>query len=61
MNDLILGYVRITWYATLFCMRLLIASNLRGDARIEAENYCRRLIEAGEQLDEIADSNCETQ
>lgn len=59
MNGLILGYVRITWYAVLFCMRMLIGMNLCGEQREKAQEYCDNLQKAGEELEKIADDEYE--
>ena len=51
MNVLILGYVRITCYAVLYCMNLLISTLLVGDSQKKAKEYADYLLEAQQQID----------
>ena len=56
MNNLILGYVRITCYAVLYCMIILIAANLTGENFKEAKSYCDSLMKVSRALDTEVDA-----
>ena len=55
MNQLILGYVRITCYAALYCMSMLIRASLVGDVQKEALEYLDGLMRIQQELDKEAD------
>ena len=55
MNQLILGYVRITCYAALYCMSLLIKAMLVGNVQKEALEYLDVLMGVQQELDKEAD------
>ena len=55
MNDLILGYVRITCYAAIACFNILVASNVRGEKLGEFREYAESLSSIVQQLNEEAD------
>ena len=54
MNQLILGYARITCYAALYCMSLLIGTLLVGEGQKEAREYFEGLLGVQQQLDKEA-------
>ena len=56
MNSLILGYVRVTCYAALYCMGILVGANLHGNVLDEARTYHDSLIDIVNKLNEEADS-----
>ena len=56
MNQLILGYVRITCYAALYVMSLTVRSTLTGKLLQEGINYTNKLIGLSEALDKEADT-----
>lgn len=55
MNQLILSCARITCYAALYCMSLLIGTLLVGEGQKEAREYFEVLLDVQKQLDKEAD------
>ena len=55
MNDLILGYARITCYAALYSMMILIGYCLRGESYETAKDYRGRLMDTVQELDKESD------
>lgn len=55
MNQLILAYVRITCYAAMYCMSMLIGTSLGGESKKEARRYFDNLMDIRKMLDNEAD------